>query len=477
MTDTTLPYIPETITVHLGAPNQPAENVTVNFRDYIKNVASSEVYPTWEDAALRANILAQISFALNKIYLQYYPSRGYDFDITSSTAYDQKFIKGRDTFENVDRLVDELLQSYIRRQGTFEPLASSFCNGTTVTCPGMSQWGSQSLARQGYSYLDILRYYYGDDIEIVTDVPIRGLTPSYPGTPLRLGSSGPAVLQIQGALNRIGRNYPAIPKIPTLDGLFGPGTEAAVIAFQEIFNLTPDGIVGSATWYQIVSIYVAVTKLAELQSEGQRFLLSSYDLPDVLSLDSTGEYVSQLQYMLNVLSNFIPEIPAPPQDGTYGISTRDAVLAYQRFAGLTPSGLVGPATWDSIYNRFQGINNTVLDSNTLFPDASAAPASSIRTISDAQRSLQEIAPVFGTVSPQKVTGVLDRSTTRAISSVQNKMNLRPTGQLDPNTRTQLQRLSGAQQEARRFRFRQFPGRPIMPGQTDKDFTRKEAKRP
>lgn len=474
MTDTTLPYIPETITVHLGAPNQPAENVTVSFRDYIKNVASSEIYPTWDDAALRANILAQISFALNKIYLQYYPSRGYDFDITSSTAYDQKFIKGRDTFENVDRLVDELLQSYIRRQGTYEPLSSSFCNGTTVTCPGMSQWGSQSLARQGYSYLDILRYYFGDDIEIVTDVPIRGLTPSYPGTPLQLGSSGPSVLQIQGALNRIGRNYPAIPKIPTLDGLFGPSTEAAVQEFQRIFNLTPDGIVGSATWYQILSIYVAVTKLAELQSEGQRFTLSSYDLPDVLSLGATGQYVSQLQYMLSVLSNFIPEIPAVTQDGNYGINTRDAVLAYQRYAGLTPSGLVGTATWDSIYNRFTGINDTVLDSNTLFPQGDAVPASSIRTISDVQRSLQTAAPVFASVSPPRVTGVLDRNTTRAIANLQNSLKLRPTGQLDPNTRAQLQRITNAQTEARRFRFRQFPGRPISPGQQDSDFHSKEA---
>lgn len=475
MTDTTLPYIPETITVHLGAPNQPAENVTVNFRDYIKNVASSEIYPTWEDAALRANILAQITFALNKIYLQYYPSRGYDFDITSSTAYDQKFIPGRDTFENVNQIVDELLQTYIRRQGTFEPLASSFCNGTTVTCPGMSQWGSQSLARQGYSYMDILRYYYGDDIELVTDVPIRGLTPSYPGTPLQLGSSGQPVLQVQGALNRIARNYPAIPKIPTLDGLFGPSTEAAVIAFQKIFNLTPDGIVGSATWYQILSIYVAVTKLAELQSEGQRFLLSAYDLPDVLSLGSSGEYVSQLQYMLNVLSNFIPEIPQVPQDGEYGINTRDAVLAYQRYAGLTPSGLVGAATWDSIYNRFTGINNTVLDNNTLFPQDAAVPASSIRTISDVQRSLQTVVPTFAAISPPRITGVLDRSTTRALANLQSKLNLRPTGQPDPNTRTQLQRLSNARSEARRFRFRQFPGSSLSAGQRDSDFTQKEAK--
>ena len=185
------PYIPANITVHLGPPGAAAENVTVPFRDYIKNVASSEIYPTWNEAALRANILAQISFALNKIYLEYYPSRGYDFDITNSTAYDQKYIQGRDIFENVGQLVDELFQSYIRRIGTIEPLSASFCNGTTVTCSGMSQWGSQNLAQQGYDYLDILKYYYGDDIEIVTNVPVRDLSPSYPGTPLRGGSERP----------------------------------------------------------------------------------------------------------------------------------------------------------------------------------------------------------------------------------------------------------------------------------------------
>ena len=204
MSDT--PYIPASITVHLGPPGSDAENVTVSFPDYIKNVASSEIYPTWEEEAIRANILAQISFALNKIYLEYYPSRGYNVDITSSTAYDQKFIKGRDIFENVSVLVDELFQSYVRRQGTIEPLSTSFCNGTTVTCSGMSQWGSQQLAQQGYSYLDILKYYYGDNIEIVANTPVQELSPSYPGTPLRLGSSGEGVLAIQGALNRISRN-------------------------------------------------------------------------------------------------------------------------------------------------------------------------------------------------------------------------------------------------------------------------------
>ena len=457
------PYIPANITVHLGPPGAAAENVTVPFRDYIKNVASSEIYPTWDEAALRANILAQISFALNKIYLEYYPSRGYDFDITNSTAYDQKYIQGRDIFENVGQLVDELFQSYIRRIGTIEPLSASFCNGTTVTCSGMSQWGSQNLAQQGYDYLDILKYYYGDDIEIVTNVPVRDLSPSYPGTPLRLGSSGEGVLSVQGALNRIARNYPAIPKIYPVDGLFGPGTEEAVKAFQRIFNLNSDGIVGAATWYQLIAIYVAVTKLAELGSEGQRYQVGSYNIPGALSLGSTGEYVSKLQYMLSVLSQFIPEIPEPTIDGVYGIGTRDAVLAFQRYAGLTPSGLVGAATWNDIYNRFDGIQQTVLDNNTLFP---ADPPGAVETISDIQRSLQTVAPVFAPMVTPRISGMLDRNTTRAIAKLQTQLGLRATGQPSPELRRCLTLLSQGQTAATQVRHRQYPGYAMYTGQSD-----------
>lgn len=168
---TVTPYIPAQITVHLGPPTASAANVTVSFADYVKNVASSEIYPTWEDSALVANILAIISFALNRVYTEFYRSRGYDFDITSSTAIDQKFINGRNIFENVGRLVDELFNTYLRRQGFVEPLAAKFCNGTTVTCDGLSQWGSQELAQQGLSSVEILRRYYGEDIEIVRNAP------------------------------------------------------------------------------------------------------------------------------------------------------------------------------------------------------------------------------------------------------------------------------------------------------------------
>lgn len=206
-----IPYIPQRITVHLGAPSSDAANVTVNFVDYVKNVASSEIYPTWEEAALRANILAIVSFALNRVYTEFYRSRGYSFDITNSTAYDQFFVNGRSYFTNVARLVDELFDDYLRRPGFVEPLAAKFCNGTTVTCEGLSQWGSQNLARQGYDTVRILRSYYGN-VEIVNNAPIRGITTSYPGTPLRLGNTGPSVVIVQVELNRISQNYPPSPK-------------------------------------------------------------------------------------------------------------------------------------------------------------------------------------------------------------------------------------------------------------------------
>lgn len=364
---TVLPFIPQTITVHLGAPGQDARNVTVPFAEYVKNVASSEIYPTWEENALRANILAIISFALNRVYTEYYRSRGYDFDITNSTGIDQYFVEGRSYFENISRLVDELFDTYIRRQGFVEPLATKFCNGTTSTCSGLSQWGSQELARQGQSTLEILRNYYGDDIELVTDAPIQGISESYPGTPLRLGSAGPYVTVVQASLNQIGQNYPAIPKVNP-DSIFGPETEEAVRVFQRIFNLTPDGIVGRATWYQLIRIYVAVLRLAELQSEGQqRYFVQEY--PDLLSLGDTGEYVRQLQYLLSVLSEFLPEIPSPGQTGVYDLATRNAVQAFQRYAGLSQTGAVGAQTWDAIYEEFVSVEGTVFNRGELFPEA------------------------------------------------------------------------------------------------------------
>ena len=207
------PYVPSYIVVHLGTPNSSAQNVTVSFPDYIKNVASSEIYPTWNEAAIYANIYAQISFALNRIYLEHYPSQGYSFNITNSTAYDQAFTPGRNIFENIDRIVDDVFNDYIRRMGYVEPLAAIYCNGTTATCNGLSQWGSEELANQGYSSLNILKYYYGYNIELVQEAPVMGLQPSSPVYPLQRGSVGDYVVVIQRSLSRISQNYPTIPNI------------------------------------------------------------------------------------------------------------------------------------------------------------------------------------------------------------------------------------------------------------------------
>ena len=360
------PFIPQYITVHLGTPSSNAPNVTVPFSDYVKNVASSEIYPTWEESALRANILAITSFALNRIYTEFYRSRGYDFDITSSTAYDQYFVNGRSYFDNVAKLVDDLFNDYLRRPGFVEPLAAKFCNGTTVTCEGLSQWGSQNLAQQGLNSTQILRNYYGN-VETVVNAPIRGNTPSYPGTPLRRGSTGPNVVVIQTALNRIAQNYPAIPKIPNIDGIFGPRTEATVRKFQEVFGLTPDGIVGQATWYAIVRLYVAVTSLAELRSQGQKFYAINWSPPTTLQIGNSGDKVRQLQYMLSVLSSHIPSIPPVSVDGIYGSATRAAVLAAQRRFRLPETGTVGAQTWEAIYNQYAGIETATFRNEETFP--------------------------------------------------------------------------------------------------------------
>jgi len=364
------PSIPQYITVHLGPPDSNAQNVTLSFPQYIKNVASSEIYPTWNESAIYANIYAQISYALNRVYTNFYRSRGYDFDITNSTAYDQKFINGRTIFENIDRIVDDIFTTYIRRIGVVEPLAAKYCNGTTVTCNGLSQWGSEYLARQGYNSIDILRYYYGDDIELVQNAPISNVQTLYPGTPVRRGESGDAVFIIQRSLNEIAKNYPAIPTVAE-DSIFGESTERSVRTFQQIFNLTPDGIVGQATWNKMVLLYVAIRRLSELDSEGVRFIGSSFEYPnDVLRFGSRGEKVELLQYLLNTLSEFYDSIPAVEITGYFGEQTQNSVIALQKEFGITTDGIVGERTWEALYAAYKGIDDEVFipDSNILsFP--------------------------------------------------------------------------------------------------------------
>lgn len=368
---TVTPYIPTYITVHLGTPDSNAENVTVPFIDYIKNVASSEIYPTWHYSSLRANILAQVSFALNRVYTEFYPSQGYDFNITSTTAYDQRFINGRNIFDSVSQLVDDLFDDYIRREGYVEPLSAKFCNGTTTQCEGLSQWGSEYMAQEGNNSLDILRTYYGNDIELVLNAPVQDIRYSYPGTPMRLGERSPSILIAQFMLNRISQAYPAIPKIQTVDGYFGPETEAAVRQFQQIFNLTNDGIIGKGTWYTMVRIYTGILQLSELASEGQTLAQLNFDYEEFLSYGQQSQRVAFLQYLLSVLSQFYLTIPFVNIDGLYGPETRQAVIALQRDAGLPQTGSVDEATWDALVDRFVSIDRTVLASTDFFPFTSS----------------------------------------------------------------------------------------------------------
>ena len=429
------PIIPETITVHLGAPDSTAQNVTLPFLDYVTNVASSEIYPTWPENAIRANIYAQISFALNRIYTQYYRSRGYDFDITNSTAIDQSFVQGRDIFDNVREIAGEIFDSYVRRRGSVEPLFTAYCDGVEVSCNGLSQWGSVDLANRGLSPYEILTTYYGDDIDIVTGVPVAGLTASLPEFPLRVGNVGDDVRTVQIRLNRIAQNYPAIPKIVQTDGIFVEDTEAAVRAFQEIFNLTPDGIVGRATWFAIQAIYAGVKRLNELDSEGIRLEEVTKQFPEVLRQGDSGTGVLSLQYYLSFLAAYYNTIPAVAIDGVFGSATRAAVADLQTTFGLAPDGIVGPETWETMYRAYLGIVGTVPEEYTVsgaipFPGVvlrQGADSPAVRVLQEYLNRISQAYPSIPSITP---TGYFGNQTESAVRAFRAEFGLPASGVVD-----------------------------------------------
>lgn len=457
-----LPYIPETITVHLGTPSQTAPNVTVPFIDYISNVASSEIYPTWPDNAIRANIYAQISFALNRVYTEYYRIRGYNFDITNSTAYDQSFVNNRDLFENIVQIVGEIFDSYLVRQGNVEPLFAQYCNGTTVTCDGLSQWGSVELANQGYTPYEILQYYYGDSIDIVTDAPVMNITSSLPNRLLRLGSAGDEVRQIQIRLNRISDNYPSIPKIALPDGVFSYDTEDAVRRFQKIFSLTADGIVGKATWYAIQFIYNAVKRLNELDSEGITLSEVTQQYSESVGLGSVGVEVQNVQYLLTYLSRFYNTVPSVAIDGIYGQSTADSVRAFQETFELPVTGSVDFATWDVLYRTYLGFLATIpfqyIEGNVLpYPGVPLRMGSG----SDAVRVLQEylnyIARWIPEIPSVNVTGYFGTQTEQAVLAFQRLQGIEDTGTVGSVTWNAVADLYSDLYNGSRLNEGQFPG--------------------
>ena len=257
--------VPQTVVVHDGVPtNTSAANYYVPYRDYIKNVASSEIYATWPRSAIVANVLAIMSFTLNRVYTEWYRNQGYDFTITSSTAYDHKWIYGRNIFESISVVVDDIFDNYLSRPGVKQPILTQYCDGRKVRCPGwMTQWGSCELGEAGYSPIEILRNFYGDDMYINTAEQISGIPASWPGYDLKIGATGDKVRQLQEQLDAISSVYTAIPDISP-DGIYGPATAAAVREFQSIFGLPQTGVVDFATWYKISHIYVGITRIAEL---------------------------------------------------------------------------------------------------------------------------------------------------------------------------------------------------------------------
>ena len=440
-----LPTIPETITVHLGLPDQPAENITVPFPDYIKNVASSEIYPTWPEAAIQANIYAQISYALNRVYNEFYRSQGYDFDITNTTQYDQKFIKGRDIYENISQIVDEIFNNYVVQQGRVDPFFTAYCNGTTTVCAGLSQWGTVALAEQGLTPYQILQEFYGPNIGILENAPISANVASYPGVPLRLGDAGNDVKTIQLQLNRIADNYPAIPKIETPNGVFDIATENAVQEFQRIFNLTPDGIVGKATWYQLKYIYNGVKRLNELTSEGLTLEEVTRPFPAVLKEGDEGIDVRSLQYYLDVIAYFTDAVPDIAQDGYFGPATTAAVKAFQTLAGLPADGIVGRQTWQRIQQAYQMILNTLpagINENNagIYPGYFLSLGMENQNVRNLQTYLRGIADYTGAIPPIEITGIFDEPTRDVVAALQAQNGFPANGNVGPATWNLIRRL-------------------------------------
>lgn len=432
------PVIPSTITVHLGPPESKAENITVPFTDYIKNVASSEIYPTWPENALRANIYAIITFALNRIYTEWYKSQGYDFDITNSTQFDQAYVKDRAVFENISQIVDEIFNSYVVAQGSVQPFFTQFCNGTTSTCAGLSQWGTVALAEQGLTPYEILKSYYGDNINIINNAPIEDVTESYPGTPLVVGDSGNDVNIIQTQLKAITKNYPAVGYNSLPNGIFDVKTEDAVKRFQEIFFLPVTGEVDKATWYKIKRIFVGVRRLNELNSIGISVEEANLPYEEELIEGSSGNQVKAIQYYLNVLAYFNGNLNTLPIDGVYGADTVNAVETFQQFYSLPVTGTVNRETWNKIREVYDSVIAGLPEGYTggkaaLYPGYVLSEGMRGQNVQNLQIYLSAISRYIPSLGSINADGIFGPATAGAVREFQRLFGLPVTGSVGPWT--------------------------------------------
>ena len=431
--------IPRNVRVHLGTPTSNATNVTVPFKDYIKNVATHEIYSNWPEASLEANILCQISLLLNRVYTEWYRSRGYSFDITNSTRYDQYFVYQGAIAQNISVIVDRIFNRFVQREGHREPFYTEYCNGTTATCPGLSQWGTVSLANRGYAPLEILRYYYPRDILIVETNNMQDVQESFPGYPLTQGMSGESVRAVQNMLNRIRVDYPVIPQINPPDGVFGAQTYNAVRAFQGVSSFAlpvVNGVVDRTTWFKIVYIYTAVKKLAELTSEGQVIGVGRTPPTVTIGSGSRGTYVGRLQFLINFISFFYPEIPSVIQDYSFGTSTLNAVREFQRAFGLTADGFVGRTTWAKLFEVYWRLNDDIDIPNPPldeFPGTPLTVGSSGPAVTRVQTCLNNIAARYPSIPTITVDGQFGSATRDAVMALQRVFGLTADGVVGPVT--------------------------------------------
>ncbi len=430
------PVIPNSITVHLGEPDSAARDITIPFTDYISNVAASEIYPTWPRASLEANIYAIISFALNRVYNEWYRSKGYNFDITSSPIYDQTYTLNRSTYENIDDIVNDIFDNYVVKGDQVQPYFTRYCDGRKTTCDGLSQWGTVSLANQGKSALDILKTYYGNDISIKYDAPVGDVEEGYPGSPVGLGYAGNPVLAIQRDLRRIRKNYPAIPDISGSLGIYDKETEDAVKKFQQIFSLPVTGVVDKGTWYKIKYVYNSVKKLSDLYSEGLSEEEATFLYTDLLKYGDTGIEVEYIHYFLDAIAFLDKDIPRLPTNSIYNNNTVTMVKAFQEKYGLPVTGEFDYTDWTVLKNAYR----TILKSfpleyqefvNDLYPDYFLVRGTVGNDVRRFQMFLYEICRRDKTIPGVRVNGIFDELTEKSVRKLQSDYGFDVNGVVGP----------------------------------------------
>lgn len=425
-------YIPENIVVHLGEANSNAEDVIVRFVDYIKNVCASEIYPTWSEEAIKANVYAQISFVLNLVYLEWYGRKGYPFQVTNYLNDDLAFVYGRNTYDTTNVIVEDIFNEYISLVNNNKPYLAQYCSGIAYECKGLSKWGSQLMANNGYKALDIIQKYYGIDKIIKSTSLVEGIPEYYPGYELRVNDDNQNVKIIQIYLNIINKVYKEIPTIELVNGVFGKETENAVKSFQGIFNLFMDGIVGKSTWYKISEVYIAITRLSDLKMEAglntdlTNNFIGKYP-GHIIEYGSNGEYVREIQIYLQKISRYY-DIPSSLVDGSFGSYTLLSIIEFQKMFGLTPDGLLDLATWNKIYevyctlpkdNKFNGI----------YPEKVLQYGDIGDKVFELQFYLNEISN-YNAIPTLKLTGKFDEDTVKAVKEFQRLFKFDPNGIVD-----------------------------------------------